>query len=112
MKSRNLGSNRNGKKHRERKVSPAAQRAGGASLGKFPTFETDERLYTLYIFQEENRKENEDPGKKIVAGNFYRVERERSRVKPRGGESNSSLSGEISSHNPTCGRKMSNRIWQ
>lgn len=66
MKSRNLGSNRNGKKHRERKVSPAA----GDGEGKFPTFGMDERLYTLYIFQEENRKENEDPGKKIVAGNF------------------------------------------
>lgn len=51
MKSRNLGSNRNGKKHRERKVSPAS--AGVERPGKFPTFETDERLYTLYIFQEE-----------------------------------------------------------
>lgn len=69
MKSRNLGSNRNGKKHRERKVSPAA-RDEERFRGKFPTFGVDERLYTLYIFQEENRKENEDPGKKIVAGNF------------------------------------------
>lgn len=82
MKSRNLGSNRNGKKHRERKVSPATD--GGEPPGKFPTFETDERLYTLYIFQEENRKENEDPGEKIVAENFS-TSGERSRVNSGGG---------------------------
>lgn len=52
----------------------------------------DERLYTLYIFQEENRKENEDPGWKIVAENFAGASGERSGVNPTAGESNSSLS--------------------